>query len=383
MTTRPIVAIVCDAIHPFSYGGRELRYKELLPRLADRAEVHVYTMHWWNGSRRLVQDDVTHHAIAKLRPMYNDDRRSLKHSLFFAVASLRLLFRNFDVLEADHIPYLHIFALRVVAWVKRKPLIATWHEVWSKSYWCEYLGAAGRVAWLIELAAVRLPDELIAASQQTADRLRGIRGSDEGITVIPSGVDIQSIDEIARDERSYDLVTVGRLIEHKRVDVILELVAVLRQRGIPVTCCIIGDGPERTRLQDRASVLDVADAVTFRYDVGSQEEIYALLKAAKIFISLSTREGFGIAVLEAIACGTRVITTSAPDNLSRNLVERYSRGVVCKPGFDDVAAAVTQMLETTAAEEAVRPPEDFWIHEYDWAELADKVMTVYTGAIRS
>jgi hypothetical protein len=48
---RRVVAMVSDAIHPYHRGGKELRYYELTRRLAGRADIHVYTMNWWNGPR--------------------------------------------------------------------------------------------------------------------------------------------------------------------------------------------------------------------------------------------------------------------------------------------------------------------------------------------
>ena len=67
----------------------------------------------------------------------------------------------------------------------------------------------------------------------------------------------------------------------------------------------------------------------FRHDVGEQKEVYALLKASRVAVFPSAREGFGIAVLEALACGVPVVTTSAPANLARHLVTRASQGTVC------------------------------------------------------
>jgi hypothetical protein len=91
----------------------------------------------------------------------------------FAACCLRLLFARFDVIEADHMPYLQLFPLRIVASLRRKRLVVTWHECWGPDYWRSYLGHPGRVGWLIESAAMRLPDSIIAASPQTAARLGG------------------------------------------------------------------------------------------------------------------------------------------------------------------------------------------------------------------
>jgi glycosyltransferase involved in cell wall biosynthesis len=371
MSQRPVLAIVCDVIYPYSRGGRELRNQELLPRLAERAEVHVYTMHWWDGPSIYSEGGVTYHAIAPLRPLYTNGRRSVRQALRFGLASLRLLRCQFDVLDADHIPYFHVFVLRVVATLKRKPFAVTWHEVWNRSAWCEYLGWVGWAAWSIEWLAMRLPDRIIATSPQTAERLREILGQRTSITTVPNGIDLDAIRSACADVATTDLVFVGRLIDHKRVDMLLDVIGLLHRRGMKVTCRVIGDGPELAALEMQAQALDIQHAVEFRRDVCEQKELYALVKAAKLFVSLSAREGFGMAVLEAIACGVPVLTTSAAGNLAQHLVARYSRGVVCEPGADAVAAAMEEML--AAYESAAHS----WVDDYDWTTMIDRVASVY------
>jgi len=354
-----------------------LRYQQLLPRLADRVELHVYTMHWWDGPPTYTDCGVTYHAISRLRPLYAHNRRSFLQALYFGIASLRLLRCHFDVLEADHIPYLQVFVLRIVAALKRRPFTVTWHECWSRSYWQEYLGWLGWVAWSVEWLAMQLPDQIIAASRQTAERLHSALGGRALITTVPNGIDLDTIRSAYPEAGISDLVVVGRLIDHKRVDVLLDVIALLHARGIFVTCRIIGDGPERGALAEQARSLGVADAVEFRPDVSEQKELYGLIKSARVFVSLSAREGFGMAVLEAIACGVTVLTTSAPDNFAQHLVTRYSRGLVCKPGLDDVAAAVQELV----AEAGDRPGDergaDAWVADYDWAAMADLLADVY------
>jgi glycosyltransferase involved in cell wall biosynthesis len=377
MSQRRVVALVCDVIYPYSRGGRELRYRELLPRLAEHADVNVYTMHWWDGPAIHRSDGVTYHAISRLVPLYTNERRSIWQAVYFGLASLRLLRCQFDVLEADHIPYFQVFVLRLVATLKRKPFTVTWHEVWSRSYWCEYLGWTGWIAWSIEWLAMRLPDRIIAASPQTAERLRQALGERASITTVPNGIDLNGIRNAYPDVETCDLVVVGRLLKHKRVDMLLEVVAFLQAHGTNVTCRIIGDGPERAVLEERARTLGIAHAVEFLHDINEQKELYAKVKAAKVFVSLSEREGFGMAVLEAIACAIPVLTTSAPDNLAQNLVARYSRGVVSEHTLPDVTAAVQQLLAESQSRTDDEGTIDPWVADYDWRAIADRVTGVY------
>jgi glycosyltransferase involved in cell wall biosynthesis len=281
------------------------------------------------------------------------------------------------VLEADQIPYFQLFILRAVATLKRKPFTVTWHEVWSRSYWREYLGWAGWIAWSVEWLAMHLPDQIIAASPQTADRLRAILGERRPITPIPNGIDLSNVSAVCPDAEESDLVVVGRLMNHKRVDLLLQVIALLHAEGMPVTCRIIGDGPDRAALQEQARRLQILPAVEFRNDVSEQKELYALVKAARLFVSLSAREGFGIAVLEAIACGVPVLTTSEPDNFAQHLVARYSKGVVCEPRLEHIATAVKQVLaEHQDYPERGYGPES-WVAEYDWETMADRLAGVY------
>jgi glycosyltransferase involved in cell wall biosynthesis len=372
---RPVVALVSDAIFPYHRGGKEIRYHELSRRLAERAEVHVYTMHWWDGPRVRKDEDVTYHAISRLLPLYTRDRRSIRQAILFALACVRLLGSRFDVLEADHMPYFQILVLRLVATVKRKRFVVTWHEVWGRSYWRQYLGRPGIVAWLVEELAMHLPDHIIAASPQTAERLRASLGARMPITIAPNGIDLEAVRSSYPDPAITDLVVVSRLMAHKRISMLLDAVAFLHADGMPVTCRVIGDGPEREELRNRALALGLEQAVEFRHDVYEQKEVYALVKAAKIFVFPSAREGFGIAVLEALACRVPVVTTSAPDNIAQHLVARSPRGIVCDSTVPAIADTVKHLLaELGLPSNADIGHDDSWLADYGWDAMAARVM---------
>jgi len=377
---RPVVAMVSDAIYPYHRGGKEIRYHELARRLTEHADVHVYTMHWWSGPRQRTEDGVTFHAISGMHSLYVKDRRSIGQAVRFAVTCFRLLGSRFDVLEADHIPYFQVLVLRVVTTLRRKRLVVTWHEVWGKSYWRQYLGRAGMAAWLIEWLAMRMPDHIIAASPQTADRVRVVSGARTPITVVPNGIDIDAIRNVCADPAATDIVVVGRMMAHKRVDMLLEAVALLHADGLPVTCRVIGDGPERGNLHAKAQELGIHRAVDFRHDVAEQKDVYALMKAARMFVFPSAREGFGIAVLEALACGLPVVTTSAPDNLARHLVANSPRSVICDATAADLAASIKLMyLRDAPADD--HDVNDAWLAEYSWETAANRVAEVLINEV--
>jgi glycosyltransferase involved in cell wall biosynthesis len=371
---RPVVALVSDAIYPYFRGGKELRYYELSERLGRRADVHVFTMKWWDGPSTLRTGNVTFHAVSRLHAMYVGDRRSFREALFFALGCFRLLWFTFDILETDQFPNVHIIVLRIVAWLKRKPLTVTWHEVWGFDYWSKYLGKTARVASFVEWLTMNVPDRLIAASDQTAARLRAIVGNRASISVVPNGIDLDGIRGSYPDAARVDLVTVGRFLPHKNMHVLLDSIAILHASGLPVTCRIIGDGPQRDDLHAQAKELGIQDALDFRHDIWEQKDVYSLMKAARVAVFPTVREGFGIAVLEAIACGLPVVTTSAPDNLAQYLVARSSSGILSAPTAQAIADATRELLARYPNPPSSKPADqDSWLADHGWDAAADRV----------
>lgn len=373
------VAIVSDAVYPYHRGGKESRYHELIRRISGRVDVDLYTMRWWEGTEAEQLDGARLHAISPMVPLYVNDRRSLTQALRFGLACLRMLQYDFDVLEADHIPFFQVLVLRLITTIKRKPLIVTWHEVWGREYWRQYLGPLGLALWLIEELAMRAANHIIAASPQTAERLRKSIGTACPITEVPNGIDLEEVAGAHPDPEASDVVVVGRLISHKRVDMLLDAIAKLRAEGLELTCRVIGNGPEQEALHDAAKRLGIDDLVEFRHDVTEQKDVYGMLKAAKVCVFPSSREGFGIAVLEALACGMPVITTSATDNMARHLVARSARGVVCGDTMTALADAICAVVTSDNA--GLGQPES-WLSEYSWDATAARVCQVLLDARR-
>jgi glycosyltransferase involved in cell wall biosynthesis len=375
------VAVVTDALHPYHRGGKEMRYFQLLCRLQSSFDVHVYTMHWWPERSRIRRDQgIEYEAICPLFELYKGTRRSMLQAIVFAIACLRLVGKRFDVVEADHMPYLQLYTLRVVTSLRRRPLVVTWNEVWGPEYWRTYLGSvSGTLAWWIERTAMRLPNQILAVSPGTADRLKAYLGDSAPIRLIPNAVDLALIQQVepADPSEASDLLFVGRLLEHKGVNLLIDAMALLRTDS-PARLLIVGDGPEKANLEKKVAEMGLANMVRFRSDVKDNSEVFALMKAARVFVFPSLREGFGIAPLEALACGTSVVTTSHPDNLARHLVARSDRGYVTEPTAHALANGIKRALDDLTS--GSRPVET-WIEEFDWSTVAGEYVEALNFAV--
>lgn len=369
--TRPVrVALVYDAVYPFQKGGGERRFHEIARQLAaDGAEVTLYGMRWWPGPERTrVVDGVRVHALCRGRPLYTrSGRRSIGQALIFGLACLKLLWHRHDVIDCSGFPFFSLFSCRLVATLRRTPLISTWHEVWGPDYWREYLGRLGPIGALVERLAARLPDRIIVVSPSTGRRLRRDLGSRQPVHLMPNGFDPAVMLGAQPAEDAAEVVFVGRLIAPKGVDLLIGAVAQLAAAGRPVRCQIIGEGPEEARLRALARRLAVEHLVSFAGTLPSAGDVFAAMKGARVLALPSVREGFGMVALEANACGIPVITVDHPDNAAADLVEHRHTGWVVRPTAQQLAEAIDEALRAPAADPTAIARH---VDRYAWPRLA-------------
>jgi L-malate glycosyltransferase len=135
------------------------------------------------------------------------------------------------------------------------------------------------------------------------------------------------------------LVHVSNFRPLKRVDDAVRVLAAVR-RTAPAVLALVGDGPERPRAEALARELGVAAAVRF---LGVQLDVRAVLQQADVFLLPSETEGFGLAALEALACGVPVVASRVGG--LPEVVADGETGLLCPPGdVPGMAAAVLRLL---------------------------------------
>jgi glycosyltransferase involved in cell wall biosynthesis len=269
--------------------------------------------------------------------MYRGTKRSFLQALLFAVSTLRLLTRKFDVIEADHMPYLQLLPLRMVAWIRRVPLVITWHEVWGREGWRSYVGRTGFAAAWLERVCVRLPDSIVAVSAGTAEKLEAMGAKVDRLHVVPNTLDFDQLIATEPQSSAPELLFVGRLIEHKHADLAIEATWILSARGCDVHLGVVGAGPEESRLRAQVKNLGLETRVTFLSTLDSQHDLWSLLRGSRVLLAPSVREGFGLVVAESLALGTPVVCALHPENESSNFISPLTGSII--PPFDAEALA--------------------------------------------
>ena len=372
------IAFLYDCVYPYTIGGVERRVHELGRRLAARGhEVHHFGMKFWEGPATIESGGVRIHGVTPASPLYEGGRRAILPAARYAAALLRpLLAGGFDLIDAQQFPYLHCLPAVLAGAVRDVPLVITWHEVWG-AYWREYLGGVkGRLGEAAEWAVARLPATAAAVSRTTRDQLAGL-GTGRPIEILPNGIDTRAIASAPPAEGHRDLLYAGRLIPEKRVDLLIGAVPFLLDDFPSISLLVIGDGPERQALQDLASRLGVTDHVTFAGFLPDSAAVTGFMKSASVFVSPSVREGFGMGALEAMACGTPVVTVDHPRNA---VVERITpaTGRVAAPAPEALAAKIGECL---ADPSGFREACTSLAAGYDWDLIVPRAEAFYDGLI--
>ena len=369
------IAYVYDAVYPWVKGGAAKRIYEISRRLAARGhEVHCYGMKWWQGQDDIEAEGVHLHGICPPRPLYSNGKRSISQAAYFAGRLLSIR-TNVDVLDCQNFPYLSCFSAKLISRLQGPQLFITWLEVWGE-YWREYLGEKGRAGQAVEWAAARLTDRNIAISKRTQRDLLSLAGREAQI--VPPGIDCKMISEIAPAVQQSDLIYVGRLIEHKNIDLLIRSLKHVQSQVPDVKVLIVGDGPEMNNLRSLAKELDLSQSIRFLGFIEDYNYALSLMKSSRIFVSPSTREGFGMAALEANACGIPVVTVSHDMNAVMDLIGKDT-GLICQPNEVELSQAILSLLRQSISGnrciEAAR--------QYDWDAICNRAERVYEQTSQS
>ncbi|MGH7585781.1 MAG: N-acetyl-alpha-D-glucosaminyl L-malate synthase BshA [Gemmatimonadales bacterium] len=162
--------------------------------------------------------------------------------------------------------------------------------------------------------SIERSDAVTAVSRYLADETRRAFGlPDMDIPVIPNFVDLEEYRPPQDGQPCAGIAPEGhKVITHisnfrevKRVRDVVRVFARIR-RAMPATLLMVGDGPEREPAEQEARDLDVAADVRF---LGRLDQVANLLQATDLFLLPSQTESFGLAALEAMACGAPVVAS--------------------------------------------------------------------------
>jgi glycosyltransferase involved in cell wall biosynthesis len=346
------VCIVYDCLYPYTVGGAERWYRNLAERVARRGhDVTYLTLRRWETGHDPDVDGVRVVTVGPGSELYARGRRRIWPALVFGFGVFRHLLlhgRRYDVVHTGWSPFFSLIAAAALRPVHRYRLVVDWFEVWTRSYWLDYLGPiAGRVGWRIQRLCARFRHEAFCFSRLHARRLReeGFVGE---LTVL-EGAYSGSLEEPQVAEAEPLVMFAGRHIPEKRVPALVRALSQARDKIPELRGRIFGDGPERDEVLRLISELGLAGAVDAPGFVDG-EVVRDTMRKALCFVLPSRREGYGLVVVEASALGTPSVVVRDPDNAAIELVSDEENGVIARSADpSDLAAAILRVYESGAA----------------------------------
>ena len=197
--------------------------------------------------------------------------------------------------------------------------------------------------------AYRMADARIAVSSGVASDLAALSGmSKKQFSVVynpipahrkPSTKAIENAARFWNGDKGPRILTVGSLKKQKNHDLLLQSFARLSSPAARLV--LLGQGPLEGELRNRASELGIADRVSF---AGFRSDPTPFYRSADLFVLSSDYEGFGNVIVEALACGTPVVSTDCPSGPSEILLDGEFGTVVPVGDAEALSRAMAEAL---------------------------------------
>jgi glycosyltransferase involved in cell wall biosynthesis len=277
---------------------------------------------------------------------------------------------------------------------RRTPVLLVVHHVHQAQFGVHLsapLAALGRWLERVPMRLVYLKRQTVAVSDSTRREMRRQLGWTTSIGLLENGADLADRSRRLATPRDPDrLVVLGRLVTHKRVDVVLRAYADVLARpamaGRALHLDVVGRGPEQERLESLVAELGLGGRVTFHGYV-PREVRDDLLARASVHVCASDAEGWSQAVIDAAAWGVPTVGRDVP-GLRDSIRHGETGWLVRGSDLDVVGEGLADMVELVL-EEAVLPDlrahraqvcED-WAERFDWSRMRSQARALTADMI--
>lgn len=365
------ICLIYDCLFPWTIGGAERWYRNLGERLAaDGHEVSYLTLRQWDEPPEI--DGIRVVAVGPQMPLYKNGKRRLFPPLRFGLGVLLHLLRHgrrYDVVHTASFPYFSLLAAALACPLGRYRIVSDWHEVWSRDYWREYLGRLGFIGNAVQRLCAAVPQSAYTFSRMHQERLNGL-----GVKAVKrltgeyaskARVNCEAVPSVP-----HTVVYAGRFISEKRVELLVDALAIACERVPGLHGKLIGDGPTRADVLKRLTRLQIAQLVNCPGFV-THDVLDDAMSSALCVVQPSSREGYGMVVVEAARCGVPAIVVAAPDNAATELITEGQNGFVVGRADPGLLAAAIVECEAGGADLRRRTRE--------WYAANEKALSIETS----
>jgi len=372
------IGIVC---YP-TYGGSGVVATELGIALANEGhQVHFIS---YKRPARLgpYQSNVYYHEVSPMEyPLF--DFKPYDTALTSKIVDVAL-HQKLDVLHVHYaIPHAIIgFLAREILRSKGKklPFITTLHGTDIT-----LVGIDGAFFPVVEFS-INQSDEVTAVSTYLKDKTMDAFDIQKEIKVVPNFVDLKrfkpATDFTLKNRFASDgekiICHISNFRKVKRIGDIVHAFFGM-QKQIPCKLLLVGDGPERTGLEDLVRELGIAHKVLF---LGRQDAVEDILAVTDLFMLTSDHESFGLSALEAMACGVPVISSDA-GGLKEVNIHGYSGYSYPIGDVENMCLGAIDILKDPAIHHQFRTNAIQRASDFEISKILPSYETIYREAIKA
>jgi glycosyltransferase involved in cell wall biosynthesis len=259
----------------------------------------------------------------------------------------------------------------------KEPLLGVTHHLFGKSIFLEAPFPVASYVYLTERAALPMYKRIrfIVGSPSTHREMLHAGFCEERTHLINYGVAHELFKQTGIPKSPAPLIgMLGRLKKYKSVDHLLEAFVIVRQQFPDARLLIVGDGDDKPRLMSIARELGISDFVTFTGFVSDEEKIQRL-NEMHIAVNTSAKEGWGLTVIEANACGTPTVSSNVQG--LRDAVVDEETGLLYEYGDrEQLAEKILLLLRDEHLRERLASNALQWAKKFDWNTAAEQTMEV-------
>jgi glycosyltransferase involved in cell wall biosynthesis len=263
------------------------------------------------------------------------------------------------------------------------PTVVLVHHVHREQWPVVYGPVRARIGWALESrVAPWLYRECpyVAVSETTRAELARLGVDRSRIEVIRNGVQPAAAGQLPRPAADPTVLVLGRVVPHKRVEHVLEAAAVLRHEIPRLRVRVVGDGWWRERIEQRVDELRLAGTVELVGFVDEQRK-RTELASAWVLAMPSLKEGWGLVITEAAACGVPAVGYRAAGGVAE-VIDHEASGLVVDGGQHDFTAALRRVLTDESLRLKLSAGAAHRADSLSWQRTADafaELLTRVTG----
>lgn len=267
-------------------------------------------------------------------------RYKLVYSLPTEIIASCYIKEKFDI----EIAFVEGYATKLVAASKHKNRKIAWvHTDFEQNHWTSKVFKNGSE----EQKAYKKFSKILCVSERVRDSFVNLMGRKEHTFVQYNPLDINAVkvksgELLNLEHKTFRFITVGRLVEQKGYDRLLDVANKLKIEGYVFEIYILGEGSERENLEYKLEKYDLKNNV---FLLGFQKNPYKYMKQSDMFLCSSRAEGFSTVATEALVLGLPILTTDCSG--MRELFGNYNCGMIVSNNEEGLYRGMKKILLDT------------------------------------